>query len=432
MNQQQKRGPLSWVPSVYFGMGLPYVALSLVSVLIFKDLGIDDERITFWTSLLVLPWSFKPVFSLLMELLGTKRQYVIMTEAISALMFGLLAFTLLPALGLSLNSIFMGAIAIMGVIAFSGSMHDIAGDGIYMQELSAAEQGRWSGWQGAFYNLAKILTNGALVFLAGYLGRSIGLQKAWMIIMGICALLMLGLALYHMLALPRSPKRYASPSHREALQELWTVIVSFFQKPYIWLYLLFIFVYRFAEGLAMKVAPLFLKAGTGEGGLAMSNEQYGIIYGSAGALAFVLGSICSGYFIGHFGLKRVLSTLVLIFNVPFAVYYLLALYQPSSLVWIATGIVFEYFSYGFGFVGITLFMMQQVAPGKYQMAHYAFANSLMNLSVLVPGAISGWLSSRLGYEIYFLVVLAASLPAIVMSFFLPFAHTAEGDGGDTR
>ncbi|MBF1067390.1 MAG: MFS transporter, partial [Porphyromonadaceae bacterium] len=188
-DMNKKINPIAWVPSVYFGMGLPYVALSIVSVLMFTDLGVGKEDVTFWTSLLVLPWSLKPLFSLCMELFGTKRQYVFLTEAITALMFGLVCFAL------PLPSFFAIALAFMGVLAISGSMHDIAGDGLYMQELSSSEQGVYAGWQGAFYNLAKILTNGGLVYLAGYLSKSMGLEKSWMVIMAICAGLMLALSL---------------------------------------------------------------------------------------------------------------------------------------------------------------------------------------------------------------------------------------------
>lgn len=423
---QGKGSPLKWVPSVYFSMGLPYITISLVSVLIFQDLGFSKDAIAYWTSLLVLPWSLKPIFSLLMELFGTKRSYVVLTEGITALMFGLLAVTLLPQLGLDLGHWFYVAVALMGVMAVSGSMHDIAGDGIYMQELTSSEQGQWSGWQGAFYNLAKILSNGGLVFLAGYLGKSLGLQTAWLIIMAISGGLMLGLAIYHWLTLPKEAERVGeAKTFNEAMAELGEVVVSFFKKPYIFLYLAFIFVYRFAEGLAMKMAPIFLKDATEMGGIGLSNQDYGLIYGTAGTVAFILGSILSGYFIGHFGLKRVLSTLVIIFNATFGVYLLFAIYQPTDLWWIASGIVFEYFCYGFGFVGVMLFMMQQIAPGKYQMAHYAFANSLMNLSVMVPGMLSGWLCNKLGYETFFLVALLSALPVVLMSFFLPFAHKHE-------
>lgn len=416
---EKKRNPITWVPSVYFGMGLPYIALSTVSVLIFADLKVDKELITFWTSLLVLPWSLKPLFSFVMELFGTKRQYVFLTEAIMSLMFGLVCFAL------PLPSFFSITIALFAVLGISGSIQDIAGDGIYMQELSAKEQSIYAGWQGGFYNLAKILANGGLVFLAGRLSKSYGVLTGWMVVIGICALIMIALSLYHMTMLPKESKR-ASVNRSEKMAELWEMISSFFTKKYIWLYLLFIFLYRLGEGLAVKIAPLFLKDTIELGGLGLSNEVYGLIYGTAGSIAFVLGSILSGYFVASIGLKRALFALVCIFNIPFAVYLLLAYFQPTSLLWIGTGIVFEYFSYGFGFVGITLFMMQQIAPGKYQMAHYAFANSLMNLSVMLPGMLSGKILHHIGgYQPFFVLVLVVTLPVILLSLRLPFAHGSE-------
>lgn len=86
------------------------------------------------------------------------------------------------------------------------------------------------------------------------------------------------------------------------------------------------------------------------------------------------------------------------------------------------GIVLEYFGYGFGFVGLTLFMMQQVAPGKHQMAHYAFASGIMNLSVMVTGMASGFLSDLLGYKFFFIAVMFATIPAFLITWFVPFTH----------
>lgn len=413
---QTKTNPIKWVPSVYFGMGLPYVALSLMSVLMFAHLGVGAQDITFWTSLLVLPWSLKPLFSIVMEVMGTKRQYLYISEIITSLMFGAMCFAL------PLSNFFAVSLACMGVLAISGSMHDIAGDGLYMQELTTKEQGQYAGWQGAFYNLAKILTNGGLVFLAGNLSGIVGVKISWLIIMGICATIMLLLGVYHFFALPKEQTLRPTTNLDEGLKELLEVFSSFFRKKYIWLYLVFIFLYRTSEGLAMKIAPIFLTAARDVGGIQLSNEEYGLIYGTAGNIAFILGSILSGYVISKIGLRRALFALVCIFNIPFGVYLLLALYQPESLMWVSVGIIFEYFSYGFGFVGLPLFMMQQIAPGKYQMAHYAFANSLMNLSVMVPGMISGYLSEQLGYLTFFTVVMFTTVPAIAMAFILPFAH----------
>ena len=379
-NNSGKKHPLFWVPTVYFAMGMPFVMLSLVSVVIFKDMGIDNEKIAFWTSWLILPWSLKPIFSMVMETYGTKKQYVVITEMISAIMFGLVVFAL------PMPNFFSVSLALMGVIAISGSTHDIAGDGIYLDELNAETQSKYSGWQGAFYNLAKVLANGSLVFLAGWLTRAMKLSitESWQIILGICSVVILCVALYHWKMLPKGQPPKKTENFKEKTTELWGVITSFFQKKYIWLYLAFIFLYRFAEGLAMKIAPLFLKDAIVKGGIGLGNEEYGLIYGTFGTVAFIVGSILAGYFASYFGLKKVIFVLACAFNIPFVVYLLLAIFQPNQVLYIATGIIFEYFGYGFGFVGLMLFMMQQIAPGSHKMAHYAFANSLMNLGVMVP------------------------------------------------
>ncbi len=425
----KRRNPISWVPSVYFGMGLPLISLSIVSVLMFTDLGIDKESITFWTSLLILPWSLKPFFSLLMEIFGTKRQYIFIMEMIVASMFALICFAL------PLDSFYSYTLAFMGIIAIAGSSHDIAGDGLYLQELSTEEQGIYAGWQGAFYNLAKILANGGLVFLAGSLSKTYGIKQAWIVVMGICAVIMALISIYHYFILPKDKSRVEREKGNkltleESLNEFKEIFLSFFTKKYILLYILFIFAYRLAEGFAMKIAPIFLKDVWGAGGLGMTNKEYGIVYGTAGTIAFILGSILAGNFVARLGLKKTLFSLVLVFNIPFLVYLLLAIYQPDNIYVIATGIVFEYFSYGFGFVGLMLFMMQQIAPGKYQMAHYAFANSIMNLSVMFPGMVSGKFCEILGYKYFFILVMLATLPAILMAFKLPFAHDTKKEGAE--
>ncbi|MFA6832069.1 MAG: MFS transporter, partial [Bacteroidaceae bacterium] len=285
------------------------------------------------------------------------------------------------------------------------------------------DQAKYIGWQGAFYNFAKILANGALVFLAGTLKDSFGPVYAWMIIMLICSGILIFAALYHARVLPTKNQTTSEvKSSAEAMTKLWEVLTSFFQKKYIWIYIVFIILYRFAEGFAMKIVPLFLKASVAKGGLGLSIQDIGIVYGTAGSAAFIIGSILGGYFIASRGLKRSIFILCCIFNIPFVVYFLLAMYQPESIYVIGAAIFGEYFGYGFGFVGLMLFMMQQVAPGKHQMAHYAFASGIMNLGVMIPGLVSGYLSDSIGYHDFFIVVLVATIPAFLATWFVPFTY----------
>ncbi|MBO5876806.1 MAG: MFS transporter [Bacteroidales bacterium] len=416
------KSPLKWVPSAYFAMGLPFVILNMVCVLMFKGLGIADSQIALWTSIIMFPWTLKFLWSPLLELLPSKRMIVVATQIISGAGFACVA------LALHLPSFFAVCIGLLAVVAFSGATHDIALDGLYMAELSEQDQAKYIGWQGAFYNIAKLVATGLLVYLAGVLidareaaGATAGeaALHAWTIIMGAAAVLLVILGLYHRFSLPAGLKAEGAEK-KPAGEELKAVIGDFFTKKHIWLYIAFIILYRLGEGFVMKIVPLFLKADTAAGGLGLSEQQIGLYYGTFGAAAFVLGSLLAGYYISHRGLKKALFSLVCIFNLPFLVYAWFAWAQPSSALLIGSGIVLEYFGYGFGFVGLTLFMMQQVAPGKHQMAHYAFASAIMNLSVMVTGAVSGFLSDALGYKMFFIVVMFATIPIFILSRVIPF------------
>ena len=413
--------PATWIPSVYFAMGLPFVAIATASALMFKNLGISDSQIAFWTSLIMLPWTLKPLWSPFLEMFKTKKHFVIITELATGIIFGLVA------LSLPLNDFFRYAIALLAVVAFSGSTHDIATDGVYLNVLTLKDQAKYIGWQGAAYNLAKILTGGAFVYLAGELETRFGVVPAWMVVMCVYGAVMVSLGLYHIRMLPSGGAASEVKSLREGMQTLQDVIKSFFDKKNIVWYICFIILYRFAEGFAIKIAPLFFKAARDAGGLGLSTSQIGIVYGVFGAAAFVLGSILGGYFISGRGLKKALFVLCCCFNIPFAVYSFLAIVQPTSLYIIGSAVVLEYFGYGFGFVGLMLFMMQQVAPGKYKMAHYAFASGIMNLGFMIPSMLSGYVSDWIGYKIFFMWVLVATIPSFLVAWFVPFGNPETDD-----
>lgn len=417
--------PLRWVPTLYFAMGLPFVVLNMVSAVLFKDLGIADSQIAFWTSLIMWPWTIKFLWSPFLELYRTKKFFVVTTQILSGLLFGL------AALALHMPHFFAVTVAVFAVVAFSGATHDIAADGVYMSELNATDQAKYIGWQGAFYNLAKLVATGGLVWFAGWLYNRFSTSGAaqfdaylqsWTVVLVILCIVLVVLGLYHTRTLPQGGSSAASHSLGEGLQGLKEVIAAFFTKKHIWYYIAFIILYRLGEGFVMKIVPLFLKADTAAGGLGLTNQQIGLYYGTFGAGAFLLGSLLAGYYIAGRGLRRTLFTLCCVFNIPFAVYAVLAALQPSNMWLVGGGIVLEYFGYGFGFVGLTLFMMQQVAPGKHQMAHYAFASGIMNLSVMLTGAVSGYLSDWLGYGHFFLLVLVFTIPAFLITWFVPFTY----------
>ncbi len=435
-NIQNRRSPISWVPTLYFAMGMPFVVLNMVCTLMFKGLDVSDAQIAFWTSIIMFPWTLKPLWSPLLEIYKTKKFFVIFTQIATGCIFGLVA------LALHLPNFFAVCIALLAIIAFSGATHDVAADGVYMASLSKDDQARYIGWQGAFYNIAKIAATGGLVYLAGmlietYTGDVTGLSAAaaaaakhngsvmaWTIIMAVIGGIMVVLGLYNAKFVPSEVNKDAEerPGFKETMVELGNVFVDLFRKRHILYYIFFIILYRFAEGFVMKIVPLFLKADRADQGLGLSEKEIGLCYGTFGAAAFVIGSILAGYYVAHRGLQKSLFSLCCVFNLPFVAYTLLAVYQPESLVLIGGGIVLEYFGYGFGFVGLTLFMMQQIAPGKHQMAHYAFASGIMNLGVMLPGMLSGYVSDWLGYRHFFIFVLFCTIPAFLITWFVPFTY----------
>lgn len=435
-NKINGRSPISWVPTLYFAMGMPFVVLNMVCVLMFKGLDVSDAQIALWTSIIMFPWTLKPLWSPLLEMYKTKKFFVIVTQIATGCIFGLVA------LALHLPDFFAVCIALLAVIALSGATHDVAADGVYMATLSNEDQARYIGWQGAFYNIAKIAATGGLVMLAGVLikhftgdvstldataaaiAKRQGTVMAWTVIMAVIGLIMVLLGLYNAKFVPADHRDTSAerPGFKETMVELGNVFVDLFRKRHIIYYIFFIILYRFAEGFVMKIVPLFLKADRANQGLGLSEEQIGLCYGTFGAAAFVIGSILAGYYVAHRGLQKSLFSLCCVFNLPFVAYTLLAIYQPESLWLIGGGIVLEYFGYGFGFVGLTLFMMQQIAPGKHQMAHYAFASGIMNLGVMLPGMLSGYVSDWLGYRDFFVFVLVCTIPAFLITWFVPFTY----------
>ncbi len=409
-----KKSPIYWVPSTWFAMGLPFVALSAASAILYKNMGIGDAQIAFWTSLIMLPWTLKPLWGPFLEMFKTKKFFVYTTQIFTGILFSF------AAISLQSSHFFSISIGIFAIIAFSGATHDMAADGVYLNELSKADQAKFVGWQGAFYNMAKVLSGGVLVYLAGELEKIYGVANAWMVVLLVYAVVMLLLGLYNMKMLPTGGETKQVDSSSAAFATLKDVIVTFFQKKNIWFGLAFIVFYRFAEGQAIKITPLFFKAARADGGLGLTTSEIGLVYGVFGAIAFVLGSIAAGYYASNKGLTRkTLMVLCAFFNVPFLAYAFLAYALPTNLYIISGAVAIEYFGYGFGFVGLIIFIMQQIAPGKYKMAHYAFAGGLMNLGFMIPSMVSGYLSDFLGYKEFFLWVLVSTIPAFLVSWLVP-------------
>jgi PAT family beta-lactamase induction signal transducer AmpG len=413
-----RRNPATWVPTLYFAEGIPFFAVSLIAGILYKRLGLGNDVIALYTKLLLLPWSLKPLWSPLLEMFKTKKYFVVLLQFLGGVSLGLIA------LCLPLPGYFLYTIALFAVVAFCSSTHDIAADGLYIASLDTKKQAAYAGWQSGFYSLARLFSQGGLIILAGYLEARTDVPHAWMAVFATMGLILVALSLYHARALPTGGAARHSGSLREIAATFGDVLISFLKKPHIYLLLLFILLYRAGEGQVVTIGPLFLVDKRAAGGLGLTMDQFGTIYGTVGTLAFLAGTFLGGYFTSWLGLRRALLPLICAMNFPNLAYVYLSTALPTSHVLIASAMSVEMFGYGFGFVGVMLLMMQEIAPGKYQTAHYAFANSLMNLGLMLPGAVSGKIQMALGYQKFFVWVLISSIPAIILSRFIPIGRRA--------
>ncbi len=408
------KSPASWVPTLYFMEGLPNVVTVMVSVLMYKSLGLKDGEIAFFTSLITYPWILKPLWSPLMELIRNQKQAVIFTELFGGAAFGCLA------LAVPSDNFLPITLALFALIAFNSATHDIVADGIYVNTLDSPTQAKYVGIQGASYNIARFLAQGGLVVAAGKLEETWGVNPAWMAAMGAVGVLMVITGAWHMRSLPSHRAVVAKgQTVGDVFRTFGDVTRTFFQKKNIWWAIAFICLFRFSEGNQVKIVPLFLRASREAGGLGLTTSDVGVAYGVFASIAFVAGSLTGGFMTSKLGLKRSLLILCAAFNIPNACYLFLATVRPESLAIVNGVVLIETFGWGFGFVGLPLFIMQEVAPGKYKMAHYAFGTAIMFLGFLLPSTFSGYISDALGYKMHFVWVLVATIPSFFVAWKVP-------------
>lgn len=405
-----QRNAWGWVPSISFSQAVPYVAVMMLATVMYKNLGVSNAELAFYTAWLYLPWVIKPLWSPLVELFGTKRRWIVGLQWLSAVALASVA------LSLHLPDFFRISLVLLWLLAFSSATHDIASDGFYMLGLpERAQQAAFVGVRSAFYKLGMISGQGGLVYLAGMLIERHGdAASAWAVVFGLLALLLLLLGAYHQWMLPRP----ATDGAVRAADNLWSDFVetfrSFFRKPGIGVTLGFLLLYRLGEAQLLKMAAPFLLDARAQGGLGLSTASVGIVYGTVGVAALVLGGIAGGLVIARFGLKRSLWPMVCIMHVPDLVFVYLAVAQPSDTVLIAAALAVEQFGYGFGFAAFMLYMVT-VADGAHKTAHYALCTGFMALGMMLPGMVAGWLQQQLGYPIFFLWACIATLPAFGMT-----------------
>ncbi len=404
--------PWLWVPTLYLFQGIPYSIVMTTSALFYQSMGINVASFTFWTSLLYLPWTIKPLWSPLVEAYSTKRHWVTMTQMLVAVLF--------LALGLSFQSTWFYPLSLLTLlfIALGSASHDIACDGFYMLALNTKEQSFFVGIRTVFYKIAMLAALGLIPIIVDTVNASENNTSwSWTVAFTALGAVMLLLWLFNKHTLPHPTDTTSNNAHSLSIYK--EVIVSFFSKPGVLPAIGFLLLYRLGEAQLAKIATPFLIDDRANGGLGMSMTDYGIAYGTLGMIALTIGGVVGGWMASKYGLKRLIWPMVAFMNIPNLVYVALAIWQPASdSATIYAAIITEQLGYGFGFTAYMLFLLQYVGDSKYKTAEYALGTALMALGMMLPGMISGFIQEAIGYEWFFIYVVICCIPGTILAKYL--------------
>ena len=411
-NSNTKNQPWFWIPILNFASGFPYVIIISVSVLMYKNLGISNEDIGVYTSLLYLPWVIKPLWSPFIDLHGTKRNWFLSMQLFISIAFLIVGF-IIPT-----SHFFLLSLAIFWVAAFASASNDVASDGFYLLALTKDQQSFFLGIRSTFYRASMLTGNGLIILLAGYLEHRYGdNQKAWSYTMIFVGLVMTFLTIYNYFATPKTELPLVSGKTEE--KNFATVFASFLKTKQIGLILAFILLFRLGESQLLKMLTPFLVDKTDVGGLGLDTEDVGIIYGTFGLIALTVGGILGGIAISKHGLGKWMLPMILTMHLPILGFVLLALLHPASVYYIYAVVILEQFGYGFGFAAFMMYLIY-VADGESKTSHYSIATGFMALGMMLPGMLSGYIQQYLGYGNFFIWVFLATIPGIILSRFLIF------------
>ena len=416
--------PMAWIPTLYVAEGLPYVAVNTLSVIMYKNLGMSNTDIAFYTGWLYLPWVIKPFWSPFVDIIRTKRWWTVTTQFIIGAAFAAIALTL------PLDSYVVLSLAVFWLIGFASATHDIAADGYYMLALDSSDQSLYVGIRSAFYRLATIIGQGGVVMAAGWMETAFGnVPRAWAVTFLILSVLFLLIAFYHSRILPRPaedrpsgamPGKPASGhSTARILREFVGTFGSFFRKKHVWIAVTFILLYRFPEAQLVKMINPFLLDPATEGGLGLSTAQVGLVYGTIGIIGLTLGGILGGVLVSRYGLKRCLWPMALALTLPCGVFCWMSMAQPDpasmlNLVLINACVFIEQFGYGVGFTSFMLYMMY-FAEGPSKTSHYAICTAFMALGMMIPGMFAGALQEWMGYVGFFWWIMGCCLVTLAVT-----------------
>jgi PAT family beta-lactamase induction signal transducer AmpG len=435
-----KKNPWSFIPTQYFAEGIPFVLVNQLSTAMYKSLAASNVFIGF-TSFLYLPWSLKLFWAPLVDAFGTKRKWTLYMQLFLAISLLFITFTI------QLSSFIYISLGIFTVIAILSATHDIATDGFYLHALGKKDQAFFTGIRSTFYRLAMWTAGGVLVIIAGYVGLKSGsIIHGWSIVFGISSLIFFILFVYHSIVLPYPDTDHAVKSEREKIP-YGLIFKEYFSQKKIGTIITFILLYRFGEGMLLKMAQPFLLDKKEAGGLGFTVSEIGIMYGTFGVAALIIGGILGGWLIKKYGLKKLIWILALSMNLPNILFLYMAYFKPASVMIFdlsfimraigANGniifsinpvvqicLIIEQFGYGIGFTSFMVYLIY-ISRGEYKTSHYAISTGLMAVGMMIPGLLSGIVQQAVGYFWLFSICLVLGIPGMLPIFFLPFETESE-------
>ena len=419
--------PWWWIPTLYFAEGIPYFIVNNISVILFNNMGMSKGDMALYTSLLYLPWVIKPLWSPFVDIIKTKRWWIMAMQVLMSAAFALVAFTLphpsaeTIAAGGTDVSLFAVTLVLFWVTAFASATHDIAADGFYMLALNPGDQSLFVGIRSTFYRLSSIFGQGVLVVIAGVLERRTGdIPQAWSATLMISAVIFAAVTLWHTFRLPRPASDASRPevgSAKEIIVEFGRTFATFFSKKHVWIAMAFMLLYRLPEAFLVKMMNPFLLDPMTEGGLGLSTETVGVVYGTIGVAALTLGGILGGIAASRWGLKKSLWPMAMSLTLPCLSFVFLASFQPENIFLISSCVALDQFGYGFGFTAYMLYLIY-FSEGEFKTAHYSLCTAFMALSMMLPGMVAGYLQEALGYVWFFGFVMVCCLVTVFVTFLL--------------
>jgi len=418
------KSPWWWVPSLYFAEGIPYFLVNNISVMMFTKMGVPNGQMAFFTTLLYFPWFLKGLWSPVVDVVKTKRWWIIGMQVLMTAMMLLLTLTLpkpsaeLMASGQTPASVFWFTLVLFIITAFASATHDIAADGFYMIAHNPSSQAAFIGIRSTFYRISSIFGQGVLVFIAGLVERHTGnIPLSWQVTLGVSAVVFAIVTLYHTFFLPKSEDdrpRISENGETDTWRELGQSFVTFFTKKGVWLAIIFMLLYRLPEGFLIKMCSPFLVAPIEKGGLGLDTDVYGIVYGTIGVIALLAGGIVGGIFASRVGLKKALWWMAAGMTLPCLTFVYLATALPSNLVVVSVAVAIEQFGYGFGFTAYMLYMMY-FSEGEFKTSHYAICTAFMALSMMLPGFVAGYIQEAIGYINFFWMVMVCCIATVAVT-----------------